>query len=73
MTTEHQEACAACRIGGILRAPHLRVQLSPPGEPWTMLRFCDLICLQNWLEEEATADTPVVFRDEGWIDSHAHV
>jgi hypothetical protein len=73
VTADHQEDCAACQTGGILRAPHLRVQLSPPNEPWTMLRFCDLICLQNWLEEEATADDPVVFKQESWIDSRAPV
>ncbi len=52
-----------------LARPHLRVQISPPGQPWVMLRFCDAICLQDWLEAEASGAESVVFTREEWIDS----
>lgn len=36
-----------------------------------MLRFCDLLCLQSWLDEEADSANPAVFLQPSWIDSHA--
>lgn len=70
--TDHAEPCGSstCHEKNILREPHLRIQLSNPGQPWVMFRFCDLICLQNWLADEALSPDAVVFRHEVWIDRH---
>lgn len=54
----------------LLDGAYLRVQLSPPGQPWVMLRFCDALCLLDWLEQEASAKRPQVFLKQEWIDSH---
>lgn len=59
-----------CEEDDILNTDHLRVNLSPPGKPWKQLRFCDAICLAQWLEDEIGHEHKSdVFVTEDMIDS----
>lgn len=63
--------CAGC--DGDLKAQQcLRVNFSPPGRPWTQLRFCDLVCLTDFLaDEEEAAGAGRIFTKRDMIDSSA--
>lgn len=45
---------------------HLRVNFSPPDEPWIMQRFHDLQCLFVFLEKESDGPHRLVFHLEQW-------
>lgn len=48
----------------------LRVSFSPPGKPWASMRFCDLVCLLDFLITEEDADGEgLVFTAKTQVDS----
>ena len=66
----HIHACAGCKAA--LEGKHLRVNFANPDTAWHQLRFHDLMCLLDFLEdEEQAAGAGVVFTSRQFIDAAA--
>lgn len=68
LPASHEHICVGCTE--VLVGKHLRVSFANPDSPWRQLRFHDLLCLQDFLEDEDEADgAGKVFTRQSWIDA----